>query len=59
MSVGQCRTCVGVSECRSVGVSERRSVGASKRRSVLEVIERIDVFPCQLGKSSTCLFGTA
>ena len=29
------------------------SVGASKRRSVLEVIERIDVFPCQLGKSST------
>ena len=55
--------CISVeaSKRRSVEASKRRSVEASKRRSdvELELIKHIDVFPCQLGKSSGCLLGTA
>ena len=42
---------------RSVEASKRRSVEASKRRSELKESKHIDVFPCQLGKSSGCLLG--
>ena len=55
-------TSVGASKRRSIEVSKRRSVEASKRRSIeasKRRSKRIDVFPCQLGKSSTSLFGTA